>query len=299
LEDKIKENKDKFNEYINNKDNELKAKEDEINKKYCKIFELEKKLEDNKKEMNELNECKKKYTEILIKLNNYIHIGIKCEKCFEEPIIGYRYKCSVCYNYNLCQKCKEKNTFLEYHSHYFIKIKKECNNIIINDFTNNNNILINDINLNNKNEIYEKKEDKNESSSDIIKKFLDEKSKIDILTNELIKNYSNEKEAYELKLKEKENKIKLFKQAFPFEILNENEKILNVNFITDDENIHYSIICKNTDKLIYIIDQFYDKYPQYRKLNNLFRFKGKEIKMSNTLEENSINNNDIIIIKSY
>jgi len=248
LVDKIKENETKFNEYINNKDNKLKAKEDEINKNYSKILDLEKKLEDNKKEMDEVNECKKKYAELLAKLNNYIHIGIKCEKCLEEPIIGYRYKCSVCNNYNLCKKCKEKNSFLEYHSHYFIKIKKEYNNNAINDFTNNNNILINDINWNNKKEIYEKKEDKNESSSNTIKKFLDEKSKINQIMNELINNYSNEKEAYELKLKKKEKEIKLFKQAFPLEILNENEKILNVNFITDDENIHYSIICKNTDK---------------------------------------------------
>jgi hypothetical protein len=126
-------------------------------------------------------------------LNNFIHIGIKCEKCFENPIIGYRYKCSVCNNYNLCQKCKESNQFLEYHSHYFIKIKKvykESNNIN-NDFMKNNNILIND-----KKEINENKENKNESSPNIIEKFLDGKSKINNLMNELINNYSNEKEKY-------------------------------------------------------------------------------------------------------
>ena len=128
---------------------------------------------------------------------------------------------------------------------------------------------------------------------------MDGKNKINNLMNELINNYSNEKEIYELKLKEKENEIKIFKQAFPLEIINENEKILNVNFITDDENIHYSIVCKNTDKLNHIIESFYDNYPPYRKFQNVFRFKGKEIKMSNTLEENNLNNNDIITIKSY
>ena len=83
------------------------------------------------------------------------------------------------------------------------------------------------------------------------------------------------------------------------EILSEKEKILTINFITDDENLYFSIICKNTDKLNQIIEQFYDKYPHYRKFKNDFRFKGKEINMSNSLEENSINNNDIITIKSY
>ena len=166
----------------------------------------------------------------------------------------------------------------------------------------NNSILINDVNLKNKVDLFVKKEDKNDSSSNMIKKFLDEKSKIeksyDKLINEIINNYSNEKEIYELKLQEIENKIKLFKQAFPLEILNEKEKVLTINLITDDENIHYSIICKNTDKLNKIIEQFYDNYPQYREYNNIFSFKGNEINMSNTLEENNINNNGIITIKS-
>ena len=153
--------------------------------------------------------------------------------------------------------------------------------------------------MNNKKEIFEKKEYKGEFSPNIIQKFLDDKNKIDKLTNELINNYSKEKETYELKLKEKENEIKLFKQVFPLEILNEKEKILNVNFITDDENIYFSIICKNTEKINHIIESFYDKYPEYRKFQNMFRFKGQKIKKSNTLEENNINNNDIITIKSY
>ena len=93
--------------------------------------------------------------------------------------------------------------------------------------------------------------------------------------------------------------MKVFKQAYPLEILNEKEKILNVNFITFNESIYYSIICKNTDKLNEIIKPFYDNYPQYKEYKNAFIFKGKEINMNNTLEENNINNNDSIIIESY
>ena len=74
---------------------------------------------------------------------------------------------------------------------------------------------------------------------------------------------------------------------------------MNVNFITFNEEIYYSIICKNTDKLNKIIKSFYNIYPQYREYKNIFKFKGKEINMSNTLEENNINNNDIITIESY
>ena len=255
-----------------------------MNKKYENLINNDK---ITKEKINTLlNEISKNHDELKNELND----ALKSEECFDESIKGSNYKCSVCNNNNLYQKSEEK---IE---------NSEGNNIIINDYIENNSSLINDINLNNKTEISEKKEDKNGSSSNMIKKFLDEKSKIeksyDKLINEIINNYSNEKEIYELKLKEKENKIKLFKQAFPLEILNEKEKVLNINFITDDESIHYSIICKNTDKLNQIIEQFYDNFPQYREYKNIFTFKGNEIKMSNTLEENNINSNDIITIKS-
>ena len=213
LEEIINENEKNYNECINNKDNELKSKEDKINKKEEKLLELAKQLEDNKKEMNIY---KTKYNEFISNSKNYDHDGIKCEKCFEETIIGYRYKCSVCNNYNICQKCQEKNENSEESFNDFTNNKKEYKenrNIINNDYMKDNTILINDINMNNKQKIYEKKEDKIDSSSNIFKKFLDEKSKIeksyDKLINEIIYNYSNEKETYQLKLKEKENKIKL------------------------------------------------------------------------------------------
>ena len=84
------------------------------------------------------------------------------------------------------------------------------------------------------------------------------------LINSLMKKNKNDnlKKMYE-------SQKKLYNKSFPFEILNEEEKILNINFITFDENIHYSIICKNTDKLINIINKFYDKYPEYKEFKNI------------------------------
>ena len=55
---------------------------------------------------------------------NTVHNGIKCNKCFKEPIVGYRYKCSICNNYNLCEECEEKNGQTGEHSHEFIKMRK-------------------------------------------------------------------------------------------------------------------------------------------------------------------------------
>ena len=59
----------------------------------------------------------------------------------------FRYKCSKCENYNLCEKCEEKNENMQNHSHYFIKINneekiKDYDNIDISD--NFNNELISD-----------------------------------------------------------------------------------------------------------------------------------------------------------
>lgn len=66
-----------------------------------------------------------KYT---IKLNFFleqdilptVHEGIICNVCSEQ-IIGFRYKCVMCDNYDLCQKCE----MLELHEdHYMLRIPK-------------------------------------------------------------------------------------------------------------------------------------------------------------------------------
>ena len=73
--------------------------------------------------------------------NKIVHQKIKCEHCFMEPIIGYRYKCVECQNYNLCESCEEKNCYDEQHPHDFIKMRKEkkdnISNIKLNNFMDN------------------------------------------------------------------------------------------------------------------------------------------------------------------
>ena len=51
-----------------------------------------------------------------------VHIGFSCNNCNCQNIIGPRYKCTVCPNYNLCSKCEE----ISNHdiNHIFVKIKK-------------------------------------------------------------------------------------------------------------------------------------------------------------------------------
>ena len=101
----------------------------------------------------------------------------------------------------------------------------------------------------------------------------------------------------ELREKEKEIKeLKEIKSRFPFELL-PNENLMSLNFISYDEDIFYSIICKNTDKFNKIENKLYEKYPECIGFKNNFLVNGNEIDNSKTIQENNIINNDVIIFQ--
>ena len=89
-----------------------------------KFEELDQKRENDYNEMSRIvlnNEQKEEDMSLLMVKSP--HYGIKCEACGKEPIYGYRYKCSVCKNYNLCGDCEEINSQTKKHKHNFIKIR--------------------------------------------------------------------------------------------------------------------------------------------------------------------------------
>ena len=49
-----------------------------------------------------------------------VHLGIHCNGCGANPIVGNRFKCAVCENFDYCEKCENLNKDL--HLHPFIKI---------------------------------------------------------------------------------------------------------------------------------------------------------------------------------
>jgi sequestosome 1 len=52
--------------------------------------------------------------------NKECHVGVECDGC-KGPVIGFRYKCFVCPNYDLCEKCSAAGIHSE---HNMIKITK-------------------------------------------------------------------------------------------------------------------------------------------------------------------------------
>ena len=137
LKEEIQKFKDEFQKQFNFGDLELKIKQYAYNfqQKYKKIIE---------EKTNSI--CKT------------IHVGVKCGKCLKEPIVGYRYKCYICNNFNLCENCEKENQISLEHKHDFIKIRNS-ENMIYNNAQNNyiiksqnlpqNKLLGNNININN------------------------------------------------------------------------------------------------------------------------------------------------------
>ena len=100
----------------------------------------------------QISNLEKENSKLKTELSNYekslcktVHKGTKCMICFKEPIIGYRYKCSQCNEYNLCQKCHEKNGETSFHPHFFYRYEKYNENINIYSYKNlspNNKVII-------------------------------------------------------------------------------------------------------------------------------------------------------------
>ena len=84
-------------------------------------------------------------------------------------------------------------------------------------------------------------------------------------------------------------------KRFPF-ILERNEKIMSIIFASVDQNIHYSIVCKNTDNIHQLEGELYREYPQFSETENYFMCKGKVLNKFHSFESNYIKNGDVIVL---
>lgn len=56
------------------------------------------------------------------KSNAVIHQKVACDGCGMKPIVGVRFKCTVCPNFDFCENCEKDKA--EEHKHPFLKIRK-------------------------------------------------------------------------------------------------------------------------------------------------------------------------------
>ena len=79
-------------------------------------------------------------------------------------------------------------------------------------------------------------------------------------------------------------------------VINPGEKILCVQFISNDRKIDLALLCKNVQLFDRLEEELYLHYPEYKESNNIFTANGKEILRFKTIEENNIKSSDKIMI---
>ena len=88
----------------------------------------QKEFEAEEKKRNEIMNSKILIQSNLSKLSqcSTVHTNIACNECKMSPIVGYRYKCLECLDYNLCENCEKTVE----HEHNFIKYVNEQKNFV-------------------------------------------------------------------------------------------------------------------------------------------------------------------------
>ena len=112
LAEELKKSFSLLSEDINNSLKNVQKKSKEIMQnvlpQILDKFDLEKKKDEKKS--NKIEICT-------------YHIGITCNICGVSPIIGKRFKCTICKNYNLCVKCEDSTI----HKHPMLRFIEQEN----------------------------------------------------------------------------------------------------------------------------------------------------------------------------
>ena len=122
------------------------------------------------------------------------------------------------------------------------------------------------------------------------------KSKIENNEIKLSKDIQNNNVINSILEKDKEIKeLRLKLSRYPIQ-LEEGEKLISVIFVSSDQKVHYSIICKNTSKFSIIEGKLYEEYNDYEEPETFFTVNGRRINRHKTLDDNKIKNSDIIML---
>jgi hypothetical protein len=95
---------------------------------------LQKKKEKKEQKKEEVKEKKLKKTSRKVKADSHalevstLHQSVTCDGCGQSPIIGKRFKCLVCHDYDLCSNCEAKND----HAHPMVRCIQQDNSMLLN-----------------------------------------------------------------------------------------------------------------------------------------------------------------------
>ena len=74
--------------------------------------------------------------------------------------------------------------------------------------------------------------------------------------------------------------------------------IINLYILSFDENIIFPISCNNNTIFVELEKEFYNEYPEYKKLNPYFTANGLVIERLKSIQENNIKNHDKIVLNT-
>ena len=117
------------------------------------------------------------------------------------------------------------------------------------------------------------------------------KSKIDELNLELA-NKNNEFN----NLKNEMKNLKLDNKKIEYI---RKDDILTIHFKSIDQKVDMPFTCQKNDIFVRIEEILYNEYPEFKDLNTYFTVNGNIIKRFRSMQENSIKNNDKILLNIY
>ena len=117
----------------------------------------------------------------------------------------------------------------------------------------------------------------------------------DLKTKINSQNNINANESELLRLYKKIEELTEEIKRYPF-VLEKDEEMLSVVFMSISQKFTYSMICKNTDTINKLESELYTKFPELSETENYFLCKGIVAKKFKKFKELNIKNGDIIII---
>ena len=123
-----------------------------------------------------------------------------------------------------------------------------------------------------------------------------QKLKIEELQNKL-NNYNNTINNYNNIINQKDIELNNLRTQLNNINNNMNNNIninindmMSVNFISMDQNVHFSVGCLKTNTFAEVEEKLYKQYPEYRETNNNFIANGTQVLRFKTIAENKIGN---------